>query len=142
MPAWPLADTYGSMPSPRPIVWLVDDSGLCRRLLCHHLERSGASVEGFSSGDAALATLARVAAAQTPHLVLVDLDMPGRDGLSTAAGLREHGFAGTVALLTASVDVGIRDQARAAGADLVVQKSADRETLVALITRAASAQAA
>ena len=67
-------------------VLAVDDSSVIRELLIASLEAAGYSVEAVASGQAAL-----VAAAQeTFDAVILDVDMPGLDGLAVGRALRLH----------------------------------------------------
>ena len=67
-------------------VLAVDDSSVIRELLIASLEAAGYSVEAVASGQAAL-----VAAAQeTFDAVILDVDMPGLDGLAVGRALRQH----------------------------------------------------
>jgi CheY-like chemotaxis protein len=76
------------MPSPfqsRGRVLAVDDSSVIRELLIASLEAAGFSVEAVGSGHAALAA-ARHGAFDA---VILDVDMPGIDGLEVGRALRD-----------------------------------------------------
>lgn len=66
-------------------ILIVDDELFMRRLLEQTLRRSGARLATADSGDAALAWLER----EPADLLLIDFNMPGRDGLATVRALRE-----------------------------------------------------
>jgi diguanylate cyclase (GGDEF)-like protein len=70
---------------------------------------------------------ARLAASEQPDLVLLDLKMPGEDGLSVARRLKDDPATATIPiiLLTACRDVNTKVQAFAAGADDYVTKPFD-----------------
>ncbi|HEU0276730.1 MAG TPA: response regulator transcription factor [Rhodanobacteraceae bacterium] len=70
---------------PSRILIADDDRSLCR-LLADFLQREGFVVETANDGDAALARLQ--APAERPDLVILDVMMPGRDGLATLRELR------------------------------------------------------
>lgn len=63
---------------------VVDDDSMNRELLRRMLVRLGWSVEDVRDGRAALAACRR----NDYDLVLVDLMMPGMDGMATAAAIR------------------------------------------------------
>ncbi len=67
-----------------------DDRELCR-LLTDYLQREGLEAEAVHDGNAALARLADPSL--RPDLLILDVTMPGRDGLQTLAELRaRHGL--------------------------------------------------
>jgi CheY-like chemotaxis protein len=78
------------MPSPnaspsRGRVLAVDDSTVMRELVTLSLEAAGYSVEAVASGDAALVAAAR----EVFDAFILDVDMPGMDGLAVGRALRE-----------------------------------------------------
>jgi len=66
-------------------ILVVDDDPDLRGLLVGYLEREGFSVAGAEDGRAMDAALAEV----VPDLILLDLMLPGEDGLSIARRLRQ-----------------------------------------------------
>ena len=73
-----------STPESRGRVLAVDDSSVIREVLTASLEAAGYSVEAVDSGHAAL-----VAARQERFdAVILDVDMPGIDGLAVGRALR------------------------------------------------------
>lgn len=85
---------------------LVEDARLIREPLSRALELTGWEVEAVPDGEAALA---RLAVAPVDAVVL-DIMLPGKDGLSVLSELRARGDATPVILLTARGDV--RDRVR------------------------------
>jgi DNA-binding response OmpR family regulator len=67
-------------------ILLIDDDALLRRSLAFNLEQAGYQVHTFANAEDALA-LARQAA---PDLVLLDIGLPGMDGLDALREFREH----------------------------------------------------
>ena len=84
--------------SARPIVLVVDDEPELRSLLAEYFSR-----HGFEVRTAADAADARTAVAeQVPALAILDINMPGENGLSLARWLRDaHSSVGVVMLTTA-----------------------------------------
>lgn len=101
------------------LVWVVDDSDACRRLVAVLARRVGATVREFESADAAMLSASNQ---PWPAAILTDLEMPGRSGLELICALRADGFSGSIALITASADDSIRDAAQSAGANAVLSK--------------------
>ena len=75
--------TSNASPS-RGRVLAVDDSTVMRELVTLSLEAAGYSVEAVASGDAALVAAAR----EVFDAFILDVDMPGMDGLAVGRALR------------------------------------------------------
>ena len=91
----------------RPVL-VVDDSETSRTMLSEQLTRWGMKVDLASSGDAALTLMHEAVAAGAPyHLALLDLSMPGLNGLELAARVAaDPDLASTATmLLTSGTDV-------------------------------------
>jgi two-component system OmpR family response regulator len=81
------------------VILVVEDDRDIRSLLADFLKREGFSVEVAEDGAAADRALARM----TPDLVVLDLMLPGEDGLSICRRLRARG-ATPILMLTAKND--------------------------------------
>jgi chemotaxis family two-component system response regulator Rcp1 len=97
-------------PKPLSILLVDDDAGDCR-LVAESLKDSprSSSLHTVNSGDAALEYLRRSARARNgrrPDLVLLDLNMPGKDGFATLREIRaEEALSDLpVIILTTSTD--------------------------------------
>ncbi|MEM9139430.1 MAG: response regulator transcription factor [Pseudomonadota bacterium] len=87
------------MADPKPSILIVDDDPDIRRLVAEFLVREGLEVEEAEDGAAMDAVLARI----RPDLIVLDLMMPGEDGLSICRRLRaQNGPA--ILMLTAKSD--------------------------------------
>lgn len=106
---------------------LVEDARLIREPLSRALELTGWKVEAVPDGEAALA---RLAAAPVDAVVL-DVMLPGKDGLSVLSELRARGDATPVILLTARGDVRDRVRGLDLGADDYLAKPFHVEELLA-----------
>jgi two-component system, OmpR family, phosphate regulon response regulator OmpR len=71
----------------RPRLLVVDDDAALRELLARYLGEQGFAVDTVPDG----AALDQALAAGTPDLVILDLMLPGEDGLSIARRLRARG---------------------------------------------------
>jgi DNA-binding NarL/FixJ family response regulator len=115
---------------------LVDDQlivrqGLRRRLL---LEPDISIVGEASNGEQALELVESLA----PDIVLMDVEMPGMDGITTTATLCASSPQSAVVMLSIHDDVHTRAQAQAAGAAAFVEKRGAAEVLLATIRQLAS----
>jgi two-component system, cell cycle response regulator DivK len=94
-------------------ILIVDDRATSRELLRTVLEKQGYAVTEAADGDEALQKVR----AESPHLVLLDLQMPVRDGYEVLRELRQDPrFAALpIIAITASAMQGDRERALAAG---------------------------
>ena len=115
-------------------VLLADDHGAIREGLRIMLETHGIEVVGEAAeGDVAV----RTAAALRPDVVLMDLRMPGRDGVSATREIVERGLA-DVLVLTSFDEDDLVMGALAAGAAGFLLKTADAPTLVQAVRAVAA----
>jgi CheY-like chemotaxis protein len=79
----------------------------------------------------------RVALAERPDMILLDIRMPGMDGYEVAAVLKKDPtLSGTrIVAVTASAMVGDRERIAAAGFDGYIQKPIDPETFMGQVER-------
>ena len=108
-------------------VLVVDDDAPVRRMLERSLAAEGFEVEAAADGGAALVAAERSA----PDLVVLDVAMPGLDGLAVCRRLRAKGLPGAILMLTARDAVGHRVAGLEAGADDYLVKPFAMEELVA-----------
>ena len=117
-------------------ILVVDDDASIRRMLERTLLADGYRVELVADGGAALASVER----SVPDLVVLDLGLPGMDGVEVARRLRAKKLATPILMLTARDAVGDRVDGLDAGADDYVVKPFETEELQARIARAPSAR--
>jgi DNA-binding NarL/FixJ family response regulator len=112
-------------------VLLVDDMPTVRKELCTLLQLTG---EVQVVGEAANGRDAvRQAQALRPDVVLMDLEMPGGDGVEATREIKAQPLASRVVILSVHADPGDEQRARQAGADAFVPKGASLETLMLAI---------
>ena len=109
-------------------VLVVDDDETIRELLRSYLQREGFEVEGAADGEAAV----RAARAFRPEVVVLDVLLPGLDGLEVLRRLRAEGDP-YVVLLTAKSEEADRVVGLELGADDYVTKPFSPRELVARI---------
>jgi two-component system, OmpR family, response regulator MprA len=110
-----------------PRILVVDDEPALRESLDRALRAEGYAVDTAPDGTAALALLETA----EPDAVVLDVLMPGLDGLETARRLRATGSRVPVLMLTARDAVGDRVAGLDAGADDYVVKPFALEELLA-----------
>ena len=108
-------------------VLVVDDDALVRRMLTRSLAAEGFEVEHVADGGAALAA----AESSAPDLVVLDVTMPGLDGLAVCRRLGAKGLRCSILMLTARDAVADRVAGLEAGADDYLVKPFAIEELVA-----------
>ncbi len=121
------------MPAPRIV--LVDDHALCRTGLADLLRQRGGMDVRAALGD--LALVAPTLREQRPDLLVLDLRMPGTDGLSLLRCLRAEGIDTPVLILTMSDSEQDLAAALRAGARGYLLKDMEPEEVVAAIANAA-----
>jgi CheY-like chemotaxis protein len=100
-------------------VLVVDDTEHVRTIVADMLRLDGFDVVGAAAdGEQALV----LAEQSDPHVVVMDLRMPGIDGLETTRRMRAARPGQQVILYTAYLDAQIEREARAAGAALCLGK--------------------
>src|SRR4030067_959322 len=118
-----------SGPSPKAArILVVDDAATIREVIRRYLERDGFEVMEAADGDTALDVVEEV----EPDLVVLDLMLPGLDGLRLTRRLREHS-AVPVLMLTAKGAVEDRIEGLELGADDYVVKPFDPKELASRV---------
>ena len=118
---------------PRIRTVVVDDSDTFLEVTCDLLDLEDVIdlVAAASDGVEALSTVARL----KPALVLMDVDMPGLDGLSAAVLLRELSPAPAIVLMSSEDTHQLRVDCRRAGAFGFVNKLNFRDEFEAVLQR-------
>ena len=110
-------------------ILIVDDDPPVRRMLLRTIGAEGYAVAEAGDGAGALAAIER----DPPDLVVLDVAMPGLDGVSVCRMLRDGGLTIPVILLTARDAVADRVAGLDAGADDYLSKPFDSGELLARI---------
>jgi len=114
---------------------LVDDQPAVLQGLRMRLELERDFMVAGEAGDGQ--TAIGLAITQSPDVVVLDLDMPGMDGLATAVALRSLAPSAAVVILSIHDEIAARDRALAVGATAFVEKTGEIELLLVAIRRAA-----
>jgi CheY-like chemotaxis protein len=108
---------------------LVEDDPTVAEVICGLLRAQGHRTTHVAHALAALAE----AATGTFDAALLDLDLPGMDGLALAAHLRAQGFEGPLLAITARADADAEPHAMAAGFQGFLRKPVTGAMLAALL---------
>ncbi len=114
-------------------VFVVDDDALVRRAVSRLLKSDGYSVEAFESPQAIL----DAGTADRAACLVLDLRMPGLNGLELVQELRRLRVATPVVFITGHADVPTSVQAMKAGAIEFLEKPFNDERLLAAVHEAA-----
>ena len=118
----------------RRVAHVVDDDAAVRRSLALLLRSADFSVQVHESGEAFLRAAAAAAAAPGGGLpfgcVLLDLRMPGMDGLAVQREMAARGLGLPVVVVTAHGDVPLAVQAMRAGASDFIEKPYRGEAII------------
>ena len=107
-------------------ILVVDDEPLVRDLLVQFLSLRGYRAFGVKDGIEALSMVEQA----PPDLILLDLLMPGMDGVEVLRQLRQREYRGEVIIITGSHDEDSLDEAWAMGPQEVIGKPIDLEQLL------------
>jgi CheY-like chemotaxis protein len=121
------------LPTPRRVL-VVDDNPATTEFQAQLLRLAGHEVRIVHDGPAALS----IAVQFRPHVVLLDLGLPGSDGFEVARALRSYPEteASLLVAITGFSRDGDRSAAQEAGFDHYLVKPADPETVLALVASA------
>ena len=113
-------------------VLVVDDHPLVLSFLRDVVEHFGYEASAAANGAEAIAAMGTV----QPHLLFLDMVMPGIPSLEVLNYIREHHPTVPVIVISGTIDQEIARHARAAGAFAVVGKPIDLDTLRDLVKQA------
>jgi response regulator NasT len=114
-------------------VVIAEDEAIIRLDLKEILQAEGYEVVGETGrGDEAV----ELVRTHAPELVILDVKMPGTDGLSAARGIRELDMKVAVLVLTAFSQRNLIDEARDAGVAAYLVKPFQRNELIPAIDQA------
>jgi CheY-like chemotaxis protein len=116
-----------------PRILIVDDNLTNLKLVTYLVTSLGYEVTTASDAETALASIA----AQRPALILMDLQLPGMDGLELTRQLKSESATRTIKIVavTAYAMKGDQEKAFAAGCDGYVTKPIDTRALPGVIAK-------
>lgn len=110
-------------------ILVADDNEDCRLALSALLRALGYTVHEAGDGDAAVSAAER----EAPDLILMDIMMPGVDGLEATRRIRSSPDLDGVRIVAVTAMEGARDASLAAGCDDCIYKPVDLEALDELV---------
>jgi DNA-binding NtrC family response regulator len=118
--------------TPKEMIHIIDDEPIIHEVLGDLLTSEGYDVERSSNGEEALQKHAH----QTFDLVLLDLLMPGLDGMTVLKRLKEIDPSSVVSIITAYASVKSAIEAMKFGAFDYIQKPFKHDELLLMVKRA------
>ena len=112
-------------------VLVVDDNPVNLAVACAYLEGLGVAVDAVGGGDEALSRSAAV----RYDAILMDCNMPEKDGFATTRELRARGDTTPVLAITAASDGSTAQRCTEAGMEALVEKPVTAETLREALAR-------
>lgn len=117
------------MNAPAPTVFVVDDDNSTRELLAWLMKRNGLAFEAFADARSFLEAYD----AERPGCLVLDLNMPGMNGLDLQQCLKEQGVLLPVIFLSAGADIPKAVRAVREGAVDFIEKPFDYKRVVELV---------
>jgi DNA-binding response OmpR family regulator len=115
----------------KPLVLVVDDEPIVAEVVGRYLRRDGFAVRSASSGPEGLA--AALDQANPPQAIVLDVMLPGIDGLEVCRRLRQSNVTAPIILLTARTEESDRVGGLGIGADDYVVKPFSPAEVVARV---------
>jgi CheY-like chemotaxis protein len=118
-------------------ILVVEDNDMNMQLVEFLLEEGGYAIVKATSGEEALALTQNGAGSITPDLILMDIHLPGMDGLSVVRAMKADTRTAAIPILalTAHAMRGDKDRFLEAGCDGYISKPIDVKTFIASIER-------
>lgn len=114
------------------LIHVVDDDDSVRRSVGFMLKTSGHLVKSYASGS----ELLKEAKKLEPGCILLDIRMPGMDGLEVQQELQNFGVSLPVIIMTGHGDIPLSVRAMKAGAIDFIEKPFEKAVLVAAVDEA------
>ena len=119
-----------------PLILVVEDETILGDSICAYLEHHGYATAIARSGEEGL----RLAEESSPDVALLDIRLPGIDGLSTLRKLRDISVGTEVVMMTAHASVASAVEAMKAGAFDYLTKPLDLDEVLVVVDKALAQQ--
>lgn len=115
-------------------VLVIEDNPDNLRLISYALKKSGYEVVAAESGEKGV----ELAIRERPFFIVMDINLPGIDGLEATRRIRGSGAGGTIPIIaiTSFAMYGDRDKVLQAGCTAYFEKPIDPLTIVGMIHKA------
>ncbi|MFY9688999.1 MAG: response regulator transcription factor [Candidatus Acidiferrales bacterium] len=120
------------MPETNPAIFVVDDDASVRDAISNLLESVGLHGETFASADEFL----NAPRPEAPSCLILDVKLPGRNGLEVQQELQAIGIQIPIVFITAHGDVPMTSRAMKAGAVDFLAKPFQKKDLLDAVTQA------
>jgi FixJ family two-component response regulator len=120
------------MPELRPTIFIVDDDASVREAVSNLLESVGFDARAFASTEG----FRNAARPDTPSCLVLDIKLPGANGLDFQDALARAGISIPIIFITAHGDVPMTSRAMKAGAVEFLMKPFQKEDLLTAIDHA------
>jgi len=120
------------MPETNPAIFVVDDDASVRDAISNLLESVGLHGETFASADEFL----NAPRPEVPSCLILDVKLPGRNGLEVQQELQAIGIQIPIVFITAHGDVPMTSRAMKAGAVDFLAKPFQKKDLLDAVTQA------
>ena len=119
--------------SPAPLVLIIDDADSVLKMVTHLLTDAGFRAAVASDGFQGF----KMAIEDPPDVILMDIDLPGMDGVEATSHLKRHAATKNIPIIafTGQTLLATPDRIRARGFSDIVPKTSDGADLVRTIRR-------
>ncbi|MCX7905428.1 MAG: response regulator [Elusimicrobiales bacterium] len=117
----------------KPKILIVDDDGFIRAVIASHIPKDNFEILMAKDGEEGL----KIAEKEEPSLILLDANMPNKDGWETLIELKNNKKTSNIPVLmcTAVDDVNSLDRAFLAGAQGYITKPINKDSLLKKIKK-------
>ncbi|MEW6012062.1 MAG: response regulator [Elusimicrobiales bacterium] len=117
----------------KPKILIVDDDGFMRTVISNYIPKEVFDVVMAKDGEEGI----KVAESESPSLILLDANMPNKDGWDTLVDLKNSKKTNQIPVLmcTAVDDVNSLDRAFLAGAQGYITKPVNKDALIKKIKK-------
>jgi two-component system response regulator (stage 0 sporulation protein F) len=122
------------MSEEKSTILVIDDQPGIRRLLMEVLTEEGYTVYAAANGYEGIQKVKEL----TPDIILMDMKMPGMDGIETLRELKQINQAEKVIMMTAYGELELVNQAKGLGAFAYITKPFDIISLCTMISQRTS----